>query len=318
MPALTLNQISSMLGSYIEPDGDFKSSLNQVLARIYNIGTYRDLTIQYSLPVVDGCITLPDEADAVLHVLVDSQPLPVRSLWHDFKTVGTSLASADMSWGLIDAGYHATKVLLPAPTDVLYVQASAESYGGGYDGSDVEYYAIQIIGTDGDLTFTNQTNGPLGANGYPLSFDGNLINHVSSIRYDGLKEKYDIVYIGPDNSSLVIATVGPDSGVTRYRRLRLNRSTDNETVVHVLCKRAFIPLQKDNDICYIGNIGAMKHGLLGRLAEDSADMERAEYHWQRCMLLLEEEAASSRGAAVPRLNIDPYGTGNLNRIVQLL
>lgn len=318
MPALTLNQLSSMLGSYIEPDGDFKSSLNQVLARIYNIGTYRDLTVQYSLPVADGCVTLPDDADAVLHVLVDSQPLPVRSLWHDFKTVGTSLASADMSWGLIDAGYHPTKVLLPAATSQLFIQPSLEAdYVNIPTFSTSSGATIEVIATaNGDQTYYS-TVGVAGVNGVPLDFSGEIIDHIASIRFDSLQYKYDIRYI-EGATNVILATVGPDSGVTRYRRLRINRSTDGETVVHVLCKRAFIPLQKDNDICYVGNIGALKHGLLGRIAEDSADMERAEYHWQRCMLLLEEEASSSRGAAMPRLNMDPYGTGNLNRLVQLL
>lgn len=318
MPALTLNQLSSMLGSYIEPDGDFKSSLNQVLARIYNIGTYRDLTVQYSLPVADGCITLPDDADAVLHVLVDSQPLPVRSLWHDFKTVGTSLASADMSWGLIDAGYHPTKVLLPAATSQLFIQPSLEAdYVNIPTFSTSSGATIEVIATaNGDQTYYS-TVGVAGVNGVPLDFSGEIIDHIASIRFDSLQYKYDIRYI-EGATNVILATVGPDSGVTRYRRMRINRSTDGETVVHVLCKRAFIPLQKDNDICYVGNVGAIKHGLLGRIAEDSADMERAEYHWQRCMLLLEEEAAASRGAAVPRLNMDPYGTGNLNRLVQLL
>jgi hypothetical protein len=51
--------------------------------------------------------------------------------------------------------------------------------------------------------------------------------------------------------------------------------------------------------------------------EDNADIERAEYHWNKCMQLMEEEAASSRGAALPRLNVDPYGTGSHNRIHQL-
>jgi hypothetical protein len=97
----------------------------------------------------------------------------------------------------------------------------------------------------------------------------------------------------------------------------LNRSTNDETVVHVLCKRAFQPVRSDNDIVYVGNVGALKHGLMGRLMEDNADIERAEYHWNKCMQLMEEEAATSRGAAIPRLNVDPYGTGNLNRIYQL-
>ena len=65
MPALTVNQIRNTLGSYVEAGGDFIASLNQVLARIYSIGTYRDLTVQYSLPVVDSHVTLPDDADAI-------------------------------------------------------------------------------------------------------------------------------------------------------------------------------------------------------------------------------------------------------------
>jgi hypothetical protein len=79
--------------------------------------------------------------------------------------------------------------------------------------------------------------------------------------------------------------------------------------VHVLCKRAFKLLEDDDDICYVSNIGALKHGLLGRIAEDNADLERANYHWQLCTKLLDEEAASATGAAQPRLNIDPFGTG---------
>lgn len=317
MSALTLKQISSVLGSYVEPNGDFKASLNQVLARISNTGTYKDLTVQYSLPVQDGCITLPDEADSVLHTMVDGFPLPVRSLWHDFKSIGTSQPAADMAWGLIDAGFHATKILLPEGTDTLYAKSSAEEPNGGGGFNPAEGGFIEVIATDGDYKYKSQIGTP-DINGTPLEFDGNTITHIESIRFDGLIDKCDIVYIDATPTTHVLATVGPDSGVTRYRRFRLNRSTDNETVVHVLCKRSFQPLVDDNDICYIGNIGAIKQGLLGRISEDSGDVERAEYHWQRCTLLLEEEAASMRGAALPRLNVDPFGTGDRNRLVQML
>ena len=92
---------------------------------------------------------------------------------------------------------------------------------------------------------------------------------------------------------------------------------DGETVVHVLCKRAFIPLREDADTIFVENLGALKHGLLARIADDNADIERAQYHWQQCMLHLEEEASATRGAAIPKLNLDPYGTGNLNRLQQM-
>jgi hypothetical protein len=313
MPATTVSQLVPMLSKYIEPDGEFTNSLNQVLSRIYNMGTYRDLTIQYSLPVVDNCITLPEEADSILHTTVDSQPVPVRALWHDFKSTGTGIGASDLTWGLVDAGFHALKKLITEPTDTLYVVPSDRSltknFFSAFDGS-----RISIVATDGDKLYESNTFYGQDAS-IPITFESE-IDSVVSIRYDGLADTFDIRTDALD-SDTTIATVGPDSGVTRYRRFRLNRSTNGQTTVHVLCKRAFQPVHTEDDIVYINNIGALKHGLLGRLMEDNADIERAEYHWNKCMLLLEEEAATSRGAAIPRLNVDPYGTGNLNRIYQL-
>lgn len=313
MPATTVKQLIQMLEDYVEPNGEFRPSLNQVLARIYNMGTYRDLTIQYSLPVVDGCITLPDEADAVLHTIVNNQPVPVRSLWHDFKSVGMGMGASDLTWGLIDAGYHPLKKLITTATDTLHIVPSDNSPTktnfNPNDGGE-----ISILATDGDKVYPSSTD-TVSDNDVPLTFAEDITS-VISIRFEALTDIYDIRTSAADPDT-TIATVGPDSGVTRYRRFRLNRSTDGETVVHVLCKRAFQPLRSDNDIVYVGNIGAIKHGLLGKVMEDSADVERAEYHWNKCMQLMEEEAASSRGAALPRLNVDPYGTGSLNRIYQL-
>jgi hypothetical protein len=313
MPATTVNQLVPLLGQYIEPDGEFKTSLNQVLSRIYNMGTYRDLTIQYSLPVVDNCITLPDEADAVLHTLVDNQPVPVRSLWHDFKSVGMGIGASDLTWGLVDAGYHPLKRLIETATDTLHIVPSDQSpTRNNFNPNDGG--TIVVTATDGDKIYVSTTDS-VSDNDVPLIFD-EPVNSVISIQFDGLTDAYDIRITAVDTDT-TIATVGPDSGVTRYRRFRLNRSTDGVTNVHVLCKRAFQPVRSDNDIVYVSNVGALKQGMLGRLMEDNADIERAEYHWNKCMQLMEEEAASARGAALPRLNVDPYGTGSLNRIYQL-
>lgn len=313
MPATTVSQLAPMLNGYIEPDGEFKNSLNQVLSRIYNMGTYRDLTIQYSLPVVDNCITLPDEADSILHTIVDNQPVPVRSLWHDFKSTGMGVGAADLTWGLVDAGFHALKRLITTATDTLHIVPSDQSpTKTNFNPADGE--SVVITATDGEKIYASTTDS-VSDNDVPLTFD-EPIDSVISIQFDALTDWYDIRTTAGDPDT-TIATIGPDSGVTRYRRFRLNRSTNGLTNVHVLCKRAFQPVRSDSDIVYVSNIGALKHGLLGRLMEDNADIERSEYHWNKCMLLMEEEAATSRGAALPRLNVDPYGTGSLNRIYQL-
>ena len=308
MPALTVNQIRNTLGSYVEAGGDFIASLNQVLARIYSTGTYRDLTVQYSLPVVDSHVTLPDDADAILHTLVDGSPVPVRALWHDYRSVGANYDTGDLSWGLIDAGYWPTLKLLPEAGVVeLFVEPAASSvldaaWAPATDGS-----SISIVATDGEKAYQSvrESNVLVFGDGIP---DPTTVTNILSIRFDGLNAAFDIRTVEGDPES-TIATVGPNNGLTRYRRFRLNRATDGETVVHVLCKRAFQLLADDDDICYVSNIGALKHGLLGRIAEDNADLERANYHWQLCTKLLDEEAASATGAAQPRLNIDPFGTG---------
>lgn len=306
MPAMTANQLRPILGTYVEMGGDFLASLNQVLARIYSTGTYRDLTVQYSLPVVDSHVTLPDDADAILHVMVDGSPVPARSLWHDYKHVGTGYDSGDLSWGLIDAGYWPTLRQIPeAGTAGFYVVPSASDHRVADWSPSTDGSSIVVTASDGDKTYKSIT----GENPSQVYFDNGTeaipVTNIHSIQFDGLPAAFDLVLEGGD----VIATVGPNGGVTRYRRFRLNRATDGQTVVHVLCKRAFKPLIDDDDICYVTNIGALKHGLLGRIAEDDADLERSNFHWQTCTKLLDEEAASAMGSALPRLSIDPFGTG---------
>ena len=254
--------------------------------------------MQYSLPVVDSHVTLPDDADAILHVMVDGSPVPVRALWHDFRSVGQNYDTGDLSWGLIDAGYWPTLKLLPEGVNNFFVNPAASSPHTAVWDPESDGSSITILATDGAKVYKSVFE--LGE----LVFE-DPVTSVISISFDGLTAAFDI----QAESIGTIATVGPNSGTTRYRRFRLNRATDGETVVHVLCKRAFKLLEDDDDICYVANIGALKHGLLGRIAEDNADLERANYHWQLCTKLLDEEAASATGAAQPRLNIDPFGTG---------
>lgn len=301
MPALTLKQISDALSIYAPTDGSFVPRINQTLARLHNMGTYRDLTVQYSLPVVGGCIYLPLDAEAVLHTAIDGQPAAVRSLWHDFKTVGTG--GNDLTWGLVDAGYSPVILDLPAATDTLHLVPSAGSPTKfPFVGTDDS--GISISASDGVTRFRAET--------YDSGFDGAAIvfpepvSYIESIRFDQLNDSFDLRLTAGDVATTV-ATVGPGSGVTRYRRFRVPGTGDGK-VVHVLCKRAFRMLAEDTDITYLGNINAIKNGLLATIAEDSNDVERSQLFWNTAFQLLEEEASSTRGAAQPRLNIDLFGT----------
>ena len=105
---------------------------------------------------------------------------------------------------------------------------------------------------------------------------------------------------------LVVAR-GVGSKVFRYRRMRLFNSDSSTKVVNLLLKRSFTPLINYSDIIYLGNLNAIKHGLLGTIAEDNGDMDRAQYHWAVCRQLLEEEMDAHRGSIRPTVKFDPSG-----------
>ena len=105
----------------------------------------------------------------------------------------------------------------------------------------------------------------------------------------------------------------PDGSLRRrYRIAGVNSSSQatfllKRKYVHVTgaaeegstAHKVFVP--NDNSI--------LKHALLGKLGEDNADVERAEYHWQTAQRLLDADLDSHRGSAKPVLQISPNGAG---------
>jgi len=313
MSALSLAQLTTMLEAYTPSDGTFLPRLNQALARIYNMGTYRDLTVQYSLTVSQGCIRLPVTADAILHAIVDGSPVAVRSLWHDLKQVGT--ASNDLSWGLVDAGFSPVLRTLETATDTLYVVPSADSpTQTEFDEDEEGEMWVDVTGSDLVRRYRATSQGDIPFAGV-LTFDS-PITDIEAVRFSGLLDSYDIRTVAGDPETTV-ATVGPGSGSPRYRVFRVP-NTAAGVVVHVLCKRTFIPLESNDDLTYVGNINAIKQAFLATVAEDSNDVERAQFFWGTAMQLMEEEASSTRGAAQPRVNLDPSGTGALTGLTSMM
>ena len=133
---------------------------------------------------------------------------------------------------------------------------------------------------------------------------------VTEIRFDGLHQKVRLVaenFSDPTEQYTLAEMIG--DGVVRYRRFRFQNSSAATKDVKLLLKRSWQPLVTENDIIHLGNLNAIKHGLLGMLAEDNADLERAQYHWTICQQLLDQELDAARGAANPKLMLNPAGAG---------
>ena len=100
------------------------------------------------------------------------------------------------------------------------------------------------------------------------------------------------------------------SGAGGRRRYRIS-PVDSDTKATLLMKRKWVDVAIDAHLVFLPNDSTIiKHGLLGKLAEDNADVQRAEYHWQTAQRLLEADIDSYRGGARPKVTIAPEGVGS--------
>lgn len=310
MPAYTVAQLQTQLGSYVEPNGNFTDALSQVLPRIYAMGLWRDLVYEASVPATLGYISLPHDAEAVLACTVNDNPRAVRSLWHDVKIVGRQ-ADVSQYFGIVDDGL---RVMTTDLTDVQSVSkledvvspadetifAYRTGTGNVANTSDFEDATITITVRDIHGSRFDLENGASSS----LNFEGGGYCEVLQIVYSDVPYAIDL----KDANFLdkVIASIPAGSGVVRVRRFRVS-DYGPDSVVHLLLKRACPTDLTADTVVHLGNTNAIKHALLARIAEDNADVERAEYHWSVVEKLLDSELDAFRGAAKPALTLNLWG-----------
>lgn len=316
--AKTVSQLETVLGQYVEPGGTFRVALEQTLPRIYNLGLWRDLVYETSLPAGLGYVSVPAGAESVLACTVDDNPRPIRSLWHDVKIVGRQ-AELSPYFGIVDCGYYPVMVSVADLTDAAATEIDGSTptaiYAAPTGLGRADWDAA--LDENGFIQITVNNSDTGGQQKVELTLDevtGNWkatpaagFTEIRGILYQNLPIEMDIL-IG-ETSVTPVATLPVGSGVARYRRFRVS-DTDEDSVVHLLLKRSAPDELADDTVIYLSNVNAIKHALLGRIAEDNADVQRAQYHWEVCNKLLDEELDAHRGAAKPMLTMDIWGGAN--------
>lgn len=309
--ATTLSNIRATLEDYTERNGEFLPALNQVLSRLYALGIYKDLTVEYSLPVLNSMVVLPEDASSILHAIVGSRPVRPRGLWHDYRIYGSDAAGFTQ---LVDDGYSPVITQVPSGgVSALYLSPSVlDPAASGAPAASAE---VIVDGDDGSEVFRGAFTGD--GSGVTLTLPATITN-IRSIRFKNFGEtRFDLLYTSGDLDTS-FATVGPGAGALRYRRFRVSSGVQDGTYVHVLCKRKFIPLRVDDDLSYVDSIGAIKMGLLARMHEDNSDLARADAFWARCAERMDEESQDATGASMPVLRIDPHGTSGRDPIETMM
>tara|TARA_R100000655_G_scaffold38860_2_gene73896 strand:+ start:681 stop:1730 length:1050 start_codon:yes stop_codon:yes gene_type:complete len=342
VPAKTTEQLFATHSQYLDGSAseqeDFRNALNEVMPRIYKMGYWREMLVEHTQDASDGYVSLPQDTDSIVAGILDDNPLPVRSLWHDYKMLGTNSQDDTLLGAFIDDGYAPTYRDLVSGSKYKIQYHTLK--GLNFDtepsvGNVIIKYRKHEDGTGsgstaliGDATklegasYNEATKTFAGAS---QSTSVDMIIHqdvtdILSITWVGFEEdhpiqitaKYNGVAGGSTSSDstkdLLLAQVNSANGSSRYRRFRIG-GTNATSSAHMLLKRKWVDVDSTTDLVHMPSNSLLKHALLGKLAEDNADLERAQYHWGTVSQLLEEDTDSYRGAAKPTLKISPNGVG---------
>lgn len=305
MPALTVKAVTKALSEYVRPDEDLVAKLNLVMPRLYAMGMWKDLLYDWSIETTNDYFALPEHSESLLGAMLEDSPVEARSQWHDYRIGGYAKAGPSPIFGVVDDGYHPSKEDLRTPTnsDVyeIVIRAVAPATSLPSDGKIV----VESTKSDGTKVSNSVDLGAYGA-----GWSAATITKVNEISFSDIHDSVEVYASNQDDNSEIVLAVVKGDGVARYRRFRFSNPSAEVKNIKLLLKRAWEPVLVQDDLIYLGNLNAIKHGLLGMLAEDNADLERAQYHWTICQKLLDEELDAARGAAKPRVSLDPSGSGS--------
>ena len=345
MPALTTIQLFDTHSQYLDTTSSnkevaFRQALNEVMPRIYKMGYWRETLLEDTQDASAGYVSLPPHTDSIVAGLIDNNPVPTRSLWHDYKLFGTNDEDDTHLSAFIDDGYAPTYrdlvsgsiytivlASLKEPFDALPSSGEITIKYRQYDDATVNPVALFTPETilkessysEMSYTFQGAPASGLATSGHQVHNDSD-ITEILSITWDGVEEDHPFIVkgkytgvaggaLGPDTTKdLMLASINSSRGSSRYRRFRVG-NTDSSSSAHMLLKRRWVDCDSNSDLVHIPSNAILKHALLGKLAEDNADVQRAQYHWGTVSQLLEADTDSYRGSAKPTLHIAPDGVG---------
>ncbi len=309
-----------------EGEPQFRKELNLALPRLYNMGMWRDLVFEDVVTTDASTFTIPDNAESIISAITDgdgsstdySFPRTIRSQFHDYRLFGRDDTAGEhtlAALGIVDDGYSATveepvagktySLKLQPISPATTIPASGKVHVTFSDGTGISSpTADHTVSMGGQFTCGGQAS---------LTTTTTSITSISEIRV-GVTELSAPVKLtweeeGSSTSLVAANDLQQANQVTRYRRYRIDNRDDKTVTLRLLLKRKFQKLLRSTDVVYVSSLNAIKHAMLGNIAEDNADVERANYHWAVCRSLLDEQLDAHRGAAKPAVNFSPAGAG---------
>ena len=313
MATLTVAGVEEALSKFKSVGSSFIQELNLVLPRLYAMGMWRDLLYETTISTTDQNFTLPDDAEAIVSALIDNDPAKAKSQFHDYRITGRNKDGTTLySYGIVDDGFVPTVNELDSSKS-YYIHVEPIKPQTSIPRTSTNF--VTVTGLDNSSTPETITYSP--------NFDTATSSISSSSQFTKITQirngdssltnpvKITAVNAADATDTLELATVQEANKVNSYRRYRIGNDPSDtiKKTMRVLVKRKFKTLINSYDVVRPSNLNAIKHALLGSVAEENADLERANYHWNVCRQLLDEELDAYRGEAKPVLRFDPSGSG---------
>lgn len=349
MPAKTTEQLFATHSQYLDASAsgqeEFRNALNEVMPRIYKMGYWREMLVEHTQDASDGYVSLPQDTDSIVAAIIDNNPVPTRSMWHDYRLFGTNDNDKTILSSFIDDGYSPVyRDLVSGNRYSLQIVSVKLGDSEGYlpnvgsftvrfrQYSDAtEGSGFALVGSSTVLEGVSYSERTVSlenvfsiADNYVIPVESvqnnSDVTEVLSMSWSGVEKEHPFivkaVYEGAagganaadSTKDLLLAEVNTANGSSRYRRYRIG-GTDSDSTAHMLLKRKWVDVDSGSDLVHMPSNAILKHALLGKLSEDNADIQRASYHWGLVAQLLETDTDSYRGAAKPTLHIAPDGVG---------
>jgi len=314
MATLTVAGVEEALSKFKSVGSSFTQELNLILPRLYAMGMWRDLLYETTISTTDQNFTLPEDAESIVSALIDNDPAKAKSQFHDYRITGRNKDGSTLySFGIVDDGFVPTiNELQESKSYHIYVDPIKPQTTMPRTSTNF----ITITGLDNSTSPQTITYTPTFDTATSSTSSSTQFTSITEIR-NGDSSLTNPVMVSAVNASdatdrLELGVVQEANKVNSYRRYRLGNDPSDtiKKTVRVLVKRKFLPLINSYDVVRPSNLNAIKHALLGSVAEENADLERANYHWNVCKQLLEEELDAYRGEAKPILRFDPSGSGS--------
>ncbi len=293
-PRLTVARARASLYDTVSPgnpgDEKFLRLLNQVCERFVDSGSWANSDFAVELTPQNGLVTLPRRASALKGFRI--QDGPNRTVFpkaYEYLEVGGSIDEANYLSAGYDAGDYCVHTDVPEPANLVLTISDPSDAG----------LRVTLRGFDanGNRIFTDGVDGETVVLANPSVTTAAEFADIESITLDSTSGNVTL-----SDGTTELGFYEPGETDPAYRRYKVGAVATGYHV-YALCSRRHVELVAESDLVFPANLGALKHGLLGLMREDTGDLQGAAVHFGQAYALLNAEIKRLRGRARPMMNI---------------